>query len=320
MKTLIIALLIVCAIPCFAQDATAADSLQSQITYRLDLAKYYHGKQEYEWVLTALRDSLLEQVNNDSIRFLRGLAYGELGNWNRAVEELSVILVHSSSDSMKATVKPLYCRYVQNLDPATAIEKLTQLLQNEHHLDGDLMLTIGAIYEQNQLYAEANDVYITLLADTADVDTTEVMLKLVSNDKILEDYTAMWNHLQPLASRVDSTIAPHIALLQAEAAYGLQRHSAAEELLLALYKSQPEGIDTQAVRLLLAQNYQAMGQKVLAWYFLSEMAQYSSKAELYFLHNEIKELKQQIASDSLPEDQFRHLQFINPLFDLPATR
>lgn len=313
MKPLIIAVLIVLCLPCLAQEPAAADSLQAQIQYRLDLATYYQEKQEYEWVLTALRDSLLEQVHNDSIYYLRGLAYGELKNWNRAVEELSRVLVHGQSDSVKSIVKPLYCRYVQKLDPASAIEKLTQLLQQEHHLDADLMLTIGSIYEQNQLYAEANDVYITLLADTVDVDTTAVLLKLVTNDAILDDYGSMQQHLGPLASRADSTLAPKIELMQAQAALGLLDYTTAEALLLPLYESQPAQIELNEIRHLLAQTYRATGHPILAWYFLQEMAATSTKAQRYFLHNEIDALKQEIGSDSLADDQFKHLRFINPL-------
>lgn len=320
MKSLIAALIIIIALPCVAQEIVPADSLQTQIQYRLDLAKYYQEKQEYEWVLTALRDSLLENVHNDSIHYLRGLAYGELGNWNRAVEELSMVLLHSQTDSMKTIVKPMYCQYVQKLEPATAIEKLTQLLQQEHNLDADFMITIGAIYEQNQLYAEANDVYITLLADTIAVDTTAVLLKLVTNDTKLKDYRSMQEHLQPLASKADSTLLPHITLMQAQAELGLEDYAAAEALLLSLYKTQPAQLETNEIRKLLANTYRAMGDKVLAWYFLEEMVHSSTKAEQYFLLNEIDALKHEIASDSLSEDQFKYLRFRHPLTDQPTNQ
>ena len=148
MKQIALMLALIAVGSCLAQEFVPADSVvQNQLRYRLDLARYYFDKQEYQWVITALRDSLLEGVQNDSIAYYRGLAYGKMGKWERAVETLSEIFVQSENDSIKTLIKQSFCQYVQQLDPATAIEKLTELLQAEQHLDPDLMQTIGRIYE-----------------------------------------------------------------------------------------------------------------------------------------------------------------------------
>ena len=313
MKQIALMLALIAVGSCLAQEFVPADSVvQNQLRYRLDLARYYFDKQEYQWVITALRDSLLEGVQNDSIAYYRGLAYGKMGKWERAVETLSEIFVQSENDSIKTLIKQSFCQYVQQLDPATAIEKLTELLQAEQHLDPDLMQTIGRIYEQNQLYAEANDVYETLLRDSVKIDTSEVILKLIENDKMRADYSAMLRHLRKLDAVADSTLQAEIAFLSASAYLHLNRYEEALELLLPLYQYTPPSLSRFAVIVALAHTYGNMGEKVLSWYLLEEAASVGNSRDAFLIQDQILQLRQSIASDSLAPGQFRHFRLTLP--------
>ncbi len=55
-----------------------------------------------------------------------------------------------------------------------SIEKISTMLDSVSNSPqySEFLMTIAEVYEENQLYEEANDIYKTILADIPQVDTT----------------------------------------------------------------------------------------------------------------------------------------------------
>ena len=190
-----------------------------------------------------------------------------------------------------------------------SIEVLSTILDSlsNKNLRKDLLFALADIYERNLLYNEANDVYQTILSDTLNVDTLNILMKIASNDIYLKEFTEsraiLDTLLQNNSSQIDSL---KILYLKAFTYYKENNFDMANELFLNLYKNYPNHPERWNVIYFLSKTFLYKKQYLVAWYLLDELYKISSESQKFKLYDEIQSLKTQFLNDKTATDQFKY--------------
>jgi len=283
--------------------------------YDFELVKFYLEKEEYQIALNKTDQMISDDFHNDLLHYFRGEANLGLKNWEAAADDFSKVFQNSTDEELLLATLTKFKSTLNQLNAFISIEKISSVLnevENEQ-IRTALLFQLADIYENNQLFDEANDVYKLILKDSIQIDNTvDLKLKIVANDIFLKNYQEAIDYLKPILAQQDSTYDKKALFFNYIAQYSMNNYQEAKTSLLKLFLDYPEHLNRFEIIRGLADLYFLERQYLMSWYFLNLLYQISESHQKFDIYNDIEELKQLIAKDSLTIDQFKYLQ---PVFE-----
>ena len=311
MKNCILILIFILHINLVAETSTHLDE---NVDYDFQLIKFYLNKEEYNLIIDHINSIEKETFITDSLKYFRAKAYVGLENWEEASTLFSNILKTSKNEKLSLTVIEELKEVLDHFDAMISIEKISNTLDDmkNDNLRPELLFILAEIYEENQLFSEANDVYKTILKETDFKNKAILNLKMVTNYIFLKEFENAIKTLKPIIALNDSLLNEDALFFNYIANHSLNKFKKAKESLLKLYIDYPNHRNKAEIIHGLAELYVLEQQYLISWYLLNELYEISSQAQKIAIYEEIKIIKELIVHDSLTVDQFKNFK---PVFD-----
>jgi len=275
---------------------------------KFETVKYYLDLNDFEKA-EILADSLFaDSTYTDSLHYFKGLAFGGENNWKVAADEFSEVILLTKTESLRQKAEEKLQKSLLELHPTDAIEKVTAILDSLKNdgIQNDLFLIMAKVYEKNQLFEEAIDIYRNLLNERNFADTFYLHLKIAENDIFLKQYANALSNLRPILQRKNSAHLEDALFYSYLTNYSLQNLEKATSDLLQLYTEFPESDNRFEVIYNLAELFEEQGQYLLSWYFLNEIFATGTEAQKFVIYDKIEEIKKALLQDSLTVNQFKY--------------
>ena len=284
------------------------------IKYRFELIKFYMDHNEYDLAISYIDSTLEESIKMDSLYYMKGIACKAIKDWDKASDSFAEALIRSDDSQLILLAEKEFKHALKTLSPVHAIEKISYYIsriEDQHKLTIFLFI-IADIYEKNQLFEEANDVYRTILQETEYEDSITLELKIATNHIFLKEYNESLQILEPIIALQDSVVNENALFYHYIANYSLQQFEAAKRSLLTLYLHYPEHSNRYEIMKGLAELYEMEHQYLLSWYLLNELYYLSNDAQRFNIHRDIGRIKEMLVQDTLSMDQFKDFK---PVFE-----
>lgn len=270
--------------------------------YENELLNFYFENGEYELVIS-ITDTL---EYSDDLMLLKGKSYHLSGNPQKAVDILSDIILVSTNEIIRLDASKEIKKIAKEFSPLQSIEILSELLLKFEFSEyyPQILLLIAKVYEDFQLYEEANDVYYMLINQ----EQNELYkYKIGVNFILLKEFRQALNLLLPI-SEIESEEQNEILYLIYIAYFSMNDLPNAKDTLLRLYHDFPECEKRVEVVSSLADIFKGENKYLISWFLLNEAMKQSSEIQQYHLNNRIDEIRVLISTDSLSGDPFEHLE------------
>jgi len=314
-KVWIVFLLLFLSLNLFSQILEAEEQNNpDDIKYRFELIKFYLDHNEYDLAISYIDSTLEEAVNKDTLYFMKGLACKGIQDLDKASDSFAETFVRSNDPQLIIMAEKEFKLAIKTLSPVHAIEKISHYIsriEDQHKLTKFLFI-IAEIYEKNQLFGEANDVYRTILQETEYADSISLELKIATNHIFLKEYNESMQILEPIIALQDSVVNENALFYHYIANYSLQQFKAAKSSLLTLYLHYPEHSNRYEIIKGLAELYEIEHQYLLSWYLMNELYHLSNDAQRFNIHRDISKIKEMLVQDTLSIDQFKDFK---PVFE-----
>ena len=314
MRTIVLGLLfIVFYMNLYAQNENISNI--NDVKYNFKLIKFYIEKNEYDNALEYIDKTLEESVEKDSLFFLKGLIYQEYKDWQKASEFYAQSILHTSEKQIINERLEIFKNAIFHVSSLTAFDivsaSISKAIDLQKHTG--FLYILAMLYEYNQLYGEANDVYGTLLLETEDSESWNLKIKITTNKIFQKDYEEALDILEPLITIGDSLYNEKLLFLNYIANISIERYEDAKTSLLRLYLDFPENPNRKDIIAGLADVFEHQEQLLMSWYMLNELFMISDEVQKFKLRKDIDRIKQKICETNTIEDQFRYFK---PIFEL----
>lgn len=297
----------------FGLCAQTNDRLSEQRSlYYNELIKFYLNLQEYDLVTSIIDTVEVHHLYADSLAYYQSRAYMGQQKWSEAIGAAYPILIKQQNEELINWSMNMIRSQISKVQPHVAIELLSHLLdkiENES-IVVELLLIIAEVYEQNQLYNEANDVYQTILKEPSFDDTTKINLRYATNSIYVRQYQEAVRILEPIVEDYDPEYIQEALYLLYLGYYSLQWYDKAQNVLIHLYLNYPEHANIYEITKKLASLYQNQQEYIVSWYLLEELIRQSTPAQKYEIFQQIEALKNRIVTESISINQFRRMKLI----------
>ena len=312
-KVLIVFLFLLLILKLFSQNSKVKNDPDT-IKYKFELIKFYLENSEYDLTISYIDSALEEATNKDTLYYMKGLACKGIENWDKASDSFAETFIRSNDPQLINLAEKEFKNAIKTLSPVNAIEKISNYIsriEDQHKLTIFLFI-IAEIYEKNQLFGEANDVYRTILRETEYADSISLELKIATNHIFLKEYNESLQILEPIIALQDSVVNENALFYHYIANYSLQNYKAAKSSLLTLYLHYTEHPNRHEIIKGLAELYKIEHQYLLSWYLLNELYNLSNDAQRFNIHRDISRIKEMLVQDTLSIDQFKDFK---PVFE-----
>ncbi|MDA3814462.1 MAG: hypothetical protein PF570_09465, partial [Candidatus Cloacimonetes bacterium] len=202
-KILILTALIFCI------NLNAQSSNLSNITdvkYNIKLIKFYIEKDEYDNALEYINKTLEEIVDNDSLYYLKGFIYQEYEDWLQASEQYINAILYTSDEQIIDERLAVFKKVIIQVSPLSAFDIVSYAVSKAQTMQkhNGFLTILAQLYESNQLYGEANDVYRTILLESDESENCNLQIKIATNSIFQKEYEEALNILNPLIVKNDS--------------------------------------------------------------------------------------------------------------------
>lgn len=310
-KILLLFLLLISIQICSQDLDDSVDTfLAEHVDYYYELVKFYIKEAEYDLALNYLDSIMTEPA--DSLYYFKGLALQGKNEWQLAADNFAWSMIYSENETLLDTAAVFLQKMLAKLPSMCAIEALSRyvtMVESDDVLIKFLLL-IAEIYENNQLFAEANDVYKTILKETDYQRQIPMQMKIAMNYLQLEEFNDALNTLSPIVALNDSIYNEDALFLYYLANYALDRLDIAQKILLRLYYDYPDHANRTEILSGLADVFEQQNQLILCWFFLNELFNSTSDAQKYFVQKDIEKIILKIGKDKPFFDQFKYLKLI----------
>lgn len=285
--------------------------------YETELIRFYLDKKEYHLAIAKIDEILSDNTSSDSLYYFKALALEGLKRWEEASDNYSLILQGSINQDLLAISLDRFEYTLSYLNAFISIEKISHTLNSVRNKKVRLTLLklIASIYEQNQLFEEANDVYQTIIEEKLPgVDIIDLKLDIVANLLFLNNFKLAIEILDPIIAKNDSIYNEKALFFAFLANYSLNNYKASKRSLLKLYLEYPNHLNRKEIISGLADIYYLEKQYLMSWYLLNELYAISNDAQRFKVYENIENIKRAIAQDTIRTDQFKYFR---PEFEKP---
>ena len=279
-KFVIIVIVLVALAGLFCQDRQLSH-------YSIDLMKHYMSLGEYDLALgVAESDPLVD--NPDSLAWLMGNIY----KFQNQPEEALTSFISAIELSGNAFLQEKAFDEVEkiiDLSPSRDnIELLISLLNyTSEDIYNTIIIKLAAIYEKNNLYVEANDIYFNLLESDCFGDTLGLRLKMATNSIRQENYHDAVKYAKQAQTESDSLFIPQALFLEFMGYYAQYDMDNSLEPLLRLYLEYPDFSRRFEIYVSLAELLKYREEYLAAWYILEEYYLEAGYQERQIIEEEI---------------------------------
>ena len=291
-----------------SQQQPVNTQLSIDLDYLYELIKFYLSENEFDLALTYLDSSMTHPT--DSLYYFKGEALKGKKDWRGAADNFAQsIFMHRNQGIMKAAKKELKDVLLQ----IPAVKSISLLSNYMTGIKKDEVLTpflfvLAEIYEENQLFEEANNVYQTILKETDYREKVPVELRIATNLIFLKNFQQAIVTLKPVISLNDSIYNEDALFFYYVANYSSENYTTAKEALLRLYQEYPDHPKKIEILKGLAELFEKENQLLMSWYFYQELKSISSEAQKFIVQKEIDRLKLRIGSEKFITDQFKYFK------------
>ena len=309
MKNTVFLMILILSCLLFAEDIDENRNLLNS-TNNFDLIKYYLVIEDYEQAISIIDSSLVDSVMTDSLNYFKGIAFLGLKRYTNAADSFAETIFSNPVISSQDRSLKYFQDCLSKLHITDAIEKTTVLLDSIRNNDirNDLMLTIAEIYEDNQVFSEAIDVYLEILSDNDISDEVFLHYKIARNKIFLKNYTEALQILDDILASEDTLHRENTLLLSYVANYSAGNIPKAKENLMQLYDQYPDSENRFGFTYNLADIFQQERQYLLSWFLLNELYKSGSEAQKFVIYSKIEKIKELLIQDSLTVDQFKNFK------------
>ncbi|MCK4312895.1 MAG: hypothetical protein KAW88_09195 [Candidatus Cloacimonetes bacterium] len=288
--------------------------LPKDILYKFELIKFYMQQQELDLALTYIDSTLEESIIKDSLYYFKGLIFKEKKDWDKAADYFAESLMGCSKESLIDITTSELKNTLKKLSPMHAIEKVSFYINKITDTEKliHFLFIIAEIYEETQLFAEANDVYKTILKEMDYENEIKLNLKIASNHIFLKEFEEALATLEPIITLNDSIYNEDALFIYYIANYSVEDFEKAKKSLLKLYLEYPNHRNRTEIIMGLSEIYEHESQYLLSWYLLNELYKMGSEAQKFIIYREISRIKKLLAQDTLTVDQFKNFK---PVFE-----
>jgi len=307
-----ILILVLIFINTYAQVEVASNI--NDVKYNIDLIKFYIDKNEYNNALEYIDKTLEEATFKDSLYYFKGSIFQQKEDWLQASEFFARSILHTTDNEIIISRFVDFELVIVKVSPLSAFDIVSSAVTNaQTSLKQNGFLNILAkLYENNQLYGEANDVYKTILIETDESEKLNLYIKIATNKIFQKDYNAALNILDPLISLNDSIYIEKLLFLNYIANVSLEQYDDAKSSLIELYLDFPNSKNRGEILSGLADIFEFQEQYLVSWFMLNELFKISNEAQKFKILNDIDRLKRKICEINIIEDQFKHFK---PVFE-----
>ncbi len=298
----------------FSQTLVTYPKSLQDLIYEHELIKFYINQDEFELAI-AIADSVYEEsFYQDSLKYFKGLAFNGMNDWESSSSIFSDIFVNSKDEGLILIAKNEFNKSIKKLGPTKSIEKITAIIDSIDNVSKHpvLFLTMAEIYEENQLFEEANEVYKFLLDDFHYDKVLSIKLKIATNDIFLKDYQHSADILKTIIESEDSLYIEDALFFSYIANSSINNFEEAKKSLLRLYLEFPDHRNRFEIIEGLAGIYENFQEYLMCWYLLNELYQISSETQKFNIHLQIDRIKKLLVQDTLTVDQFKNFK---PVFE-----
>ncbi len=311
MRTIILVIIItIICINLFAHNEDVSNI--NDVKYNINLIKFYIEKNEYDNALEYIDKTLEETINNDSLYFFKGFIYQEYEDWRQASESFVQAILHTSEEQIIDERLVIFEDAIIHVSPLTAFDIVSAAVseaQNAQKHIGFLNI-LARLYENNQLYGEANDVYRTILSETEEPESWNLKIKIATNKIFQKEYKEALNIIEPLIAICDSLYIERLLFLDYIANISLEHYEDAKISLLMLYLDFPQNPNRKDILSGLADVFEHLEQFLMSWYMLNELFKISDEVQRFKLTKDVDRIKQKIYESNTIEDQFKYFKTI----------
>ncbi len=276
----------------------------------LDLIKFYYLQQDYEMVLDLVKYTDVDSLQQDSVKFYKGMALKGQEKWDIAADEIINLIIFAKSDSLRDSAILEIKEIILKLTSAEAINKTAFLINNlqEGFPKSDFLLFLAEIYEKYHLFGEAREAYQEVLKDSAYSDTTQIYLKIAVSDIFLKKYDDSIDILEQILLFQDKSYAENALFFYYVASESNDDIARAKEILIYLYKNYPLNRNRFEIIEALSNIFYEEKQYLMSWYLLDEVYKISSEAEKFRIYQKIYDLKKTLLEETISIDQFKYFE------------
>jgi lipopolysaccharide biosynthesis regulator YciM len=248
----------------------------------------------------------------DSVAYYQSRAYMGQQNWSDAIRATYPILIEQQNEELINLSMNMIKSKIFEVQPHLAIELLSYLIDKIENdtIVIELLLIIAEVYEQNQLYNEANDVYQTILKEPSFDDTTSIKLKHATNSIYINQYEVAIRILEPIVEEYNPVYIQEALYLLYLGYHSQQLYEKAQNVLIHLYLNYPEHENKYEITKKLASLYEDQKEYIVSWYLLEELIRQSTPAQRYEIFQQIEALKERFVSETMSTNQFRRMKLI----------
>jgi len=298
----------------FTQTIVTYPETLENLIYEHELIKFYINQDEFELAIS-IADSIYEEsFYQDSLKYFKGLAYNGLKDWESSSSIFSDIFINGNDEDLIPIVKKEFNKSIKKLGPTKSIEKITAIIDSIDNVSKhpELFLTMAEIYEENQLFEEANEAYKFLLDDLQYDKILSIKLKIATNDIFLKDYQHSADLLKSIIESEDSLYIEDALFFSYIANSSINNFPEAKKSLLRLYLEFPAHRNRFEIIEGLVGLYENFQEYLMCWYLLNELYEISSETQKFNIHLQIDRIKKLLVQDTLTVDQFKNFK---PVFE-----
>jgi tetratricopeptide (TPR) repeat protein len=290
------------------QSEPVDTQLSMNVDYFYELIKFYLNEGEYDLALTYLDSTMTNPT--DSLYFFKGEALKGKKNWETAAENYAQSIVNYRHQGILDASEKELKNVLLNIPAMESISLLSNYMNGVYRDEvlTSFLFILAEIYEENQLYEEANDVYQTILIDTNYREKVPVKLRIATNQIFLKNFQDAIITLKPVISLNDSIYNEDALFFSYVANFSLENFQEAKNALLRLYQEYPDHSKKIEILTGLAELFEKENQHVMSWFFYQELKKLSSDAQKFIVQKEIDKIKQRIGNEQIITDQFKYLK------------
>ena len=288
-------------------DESVNTLLSVDVDYFYELIKFYLSEHEFDLALTYLDSSMVNPT--DSLYYFKGIALQGKNEWHDAADNFALSIITHRQQGILQKAKKEFKIVLLQLPAMESISILSSYLDRIKNDDilAQFLFVMAEIYEEIQLFDEANDVYQTILNDTDYLEQVPINLRIVTNFIFLKNYQEAIKILKPVISLNDSIFNEDALFYYYVANYSVENFSKAKDALLRLYREYPDHQKMNEILRGLAELFEEENLFLMSWFFYHELKSISNEAQKFIVQKEIERLKLRIGKDQNNIDQFKYL-------------
>ena len=285
-----------------------SETPKREFSHNYELIKYYLNIEDFDKAEILVDSICADSIYTDSLLYFKGLALEGKKRYEKAADMFSELIILTKDATLRKEAEQHLQKVLLELHPTEAIEKVTAIIDSlkDEKIQFDLFLMMAKVYEKNQLFEEAVDIYSDLLQEQNFPDTFFLHLKIAENDIFLKKYNDALQNIEIITENRDSLYWEDALFYSYLANYSLHKIDEATENLLQLYRDFPQTKNRFEIIYNLAELFEEKGQYLLSWYFLNELFATGTEAQKFVIYAKIEEIKNALLRDSLTVNQFKY--------------